>query len=98
MTNQQPTIGCIVHYELNDGDVDLIKSKHGDKYDKTLNQPRAGQAYAAMVVAAWNTTAPDEWAVNLQVFLDGDVTYWATSREERSDDESAGRWFWPPRV
>ncbi|GAA4560510.1 hypothetical protein [Planotetraspora kaengkrachanensis] len=32
---------------------------------------------------------------NLQVLLDGNDAYWATSRTE---GDEPGRWSWPPRV
>jgi hypothetical protein len=34
-------------------------------------------------------------AANLQVFLDGNDAYWATSRVEGSE---RGNWVWAPRV
>jgi hypothetical protein len=34
-------------------------------------------------------------AVNLQVFLDGNHSYWATSRSEGTDH---GQWSWPTRA
>lgn len=52
----------------------------------------AGQVYPAMVVEVFDPAAAG-W-VNLQVFLDGADTYWATSRVEGTE---AGRWSWPPR-
>lgn len=49
-----------------------------------------------MVVRDWNT---DAGTVNLQVYLDGNDTYWATSRV-RAENETGeqGQWHWPPRV
>jgi hypothetical protein len=51
--------------------------------------PLRGQAYPAMVVRVFG--GPN---VNLQVWLDGNDTYWATSRGEGDGD---GCWSWPPR-
>ncbi|MGP3965694.1 hypothetical protein ACTWPT_58105 [Nonomuraea sp. 3N208] len=33
--------------------------------------------------------------INLQVFLDGNDTYWVTSRSEGDQSDT---WTWPPRV
>jgi hypothetical protein len=56
------------------------------------NQALASQVYPAVVVRVF----PDaNGACNLQVLLDGNDAYWATSRTE---GEEPGRWSWPPRV
>lgn len=51
-----------------------------------------GDQFPAMIVRAWDTPTR---AVNLQVFLDGADTYWATSRTE---GDGPGSWHWPARV
>lgn len=48
------------------------------------NDPREGQVYPGVIVADWGGS------VNLQVFLDGNDTYWPTSRSE-FDPEKHGR-------
>jgi hypothetical protein len=53
------------------------------------NQVTAGDVYPAMIVRVWGDTP--ESAVNLQVHLDGNDTYWATSRV-------VGDYAWPERV
>lgn len=55
------------------------------------NAARVGQAYPAMVVCVFEGAA----VANLQVYLDGNDSYWATSRRE---GEEPGTWMWPPRV
>jgi hypothetical protein len=54
------------------------------------NTARAGDVYPAMIVNAWS-----DGSVNLQVFLDGPDSLWATSRKE---GQGQTNWSWPPRV
>ncbi|KAB2384747.1 hypothetical protein [Actinomadura montaniterrae] len=56
------------------------------------NRAQAGQTYPAMVVRVFD---PSATTANLQVSLDGNDTYWATSRTE---GDGEGHWVWPPRV
>jgi hypothetical protein len=58
------------------------------------NEVREGDVFPALVVRIWPTS------VNLQVFLDGNDTYWATSRLEASisgdsEEVQPGTWAWP---
>lgn len=85
-----PTIGRVVHYKLSVEDVGLIEQRRGGGPGNRLE---AGQNYPALVVRTWGDTS--ESAVQLQVFLDGPDTYWATSRTQ---GDAPGQWFWPPRV
>lgn len=82
-----PSVGRIVHYALSDGDVDTITRDYPDR--NTRNSVSPGQVFPAMMVATWG----GEY-VNLQVFLDGACTYWATSRGE---GDEPGKWLWPSR-
>lgn len=89
-----PTVGRIVHYTLAEYDVSAIRA---DRAENSLTQQgnpvTAGDVYPAMVVRTWGS---DEYsAVQLQVFLDGNHTYWATSR---SKGNGPGFWHWPPRA
>lgn len=89
----QPTIGRIVHYTLSEHDEASILRQY-PMHDAagvraSRNPASAGQTYPALVVRVFDPSA------NLQVFLDGDVTYWATSRTE---GDGPGYWAWPPRV
>lgn len=59
--------------------------------DTLRNSVQPGDVYPAMVVRVFDPTVT---TANLQVFLDGAATYWATSRTE---GEGAGCWAWPPR-
>ncbi|MEU8279799.1 hypothetical protein ACFYOK_04625 [Microbispora bryophytorum] len=53
------------------------------------NFAEAGQVYPAIVVRVWESSFN---SANLQVLLDGNDTYWATSR---SEGDQPGRWAWP---
>ena len=88
----QPTIGRIVHYTLTEQDAAQIANDRASAVDRTLrhNPVSPGQTYPAVVVRTFGGPA-----VNLQVFLDGTDTYWATSRVE---GDGPGQWIWPPRV
>lgn len=100
----QPTIGRIVHYTLNAGDAEAINRRRKDFADSQSaaaatgfvghvgNQAEAGQVYPAMVVRVFD---PRATTANLQVLLDGNDSYWATSRTERDGE---GGWAWPPRA
>lgn len=87
-----PTLGRFVHYTLNDADAEIITLRRKATGD-TGNTARAGQAYAALVVCVFEGAE----VANLQVFLDGNDSYWATSRREGEPGEH-GTWIWPPRV
>lgn len=56
------------------------------------NHAEAGQVYPATVVRVFDSSTS---TANLQVTLDGNDTYWATSRAE---GDEPGHWAWPPRV
>lgn len=56
------------------------------------NSASGGQQYPALVVRVFGEPSP---SVNLQVHLDGNDTFWATSCQE---GDEAGQWSWPPRV
>ena len=84
-----PSLGRIVHYTLSDYDAAAITQRRKD--DSTVaNLVCGGQVFPAIVVRVFGGTT-----INLKVFLDGDDTYWATSRVEGADQ---GTWCWPPRV
>lgn len=88
----KPTIGRIVWYKLGAGDVNAIANQRIEAQRGTSNQARQGDVYPAMVVRVFD---PSVTTANLQVFLDGGDSYWATSRTE-GDDE--GHWLWPERT
>jgi len=81
-----PHLGATVIYQLASYDVDQI-SKQREGQPRTFNDARETCRYPAIVVATWGGTQ-----VNLQVFLDGNDTYWATSRQL---GDEPGSWAWP---
>lgn len=122
-----PTIGRIVHYVLSEQDAQAINKRRTDydlfrrqfsgpsapgtsgadgHQAHVGNRAEAGQVYPAMVVRTFGGSA-----ANLQVFLDGNDTYWGTSRSNHEGDTGSthsvntpdisyhgGSWHWPPRV
>lgn len=88
----KPSIGRIVHYTLSQHDADEINRNRVDTA-QSGNHAREGDVYPAMIVRIFGETP--ESAVNLQVFLDGNDTHWATSR---TLGEGAYHWAWPERV
>jgi hypothetical protein len=84
----QPSIGRIVRYKLSDDDALSININRQES-QSLGNVAWPGDVYPAMVVRTWDTS------VQLQVFLDGPDTYWATSVLEGDGER---QWSWPPRV
>jgi hypothetical protein len=83
--SQTVSVGRIVTYVLTDADADLINQR------ATLANPaQAGDEYPALVVRVFGPPL-----ANLQVFYDGEGSYWATSRTE---GDTQGTWHWPARV
>jgi hypothetical protein len=81
-------LGDVVLYRLSAYDVDIIQRIRDTKGAKgyQANDVHAGQVFPAQVVRTFDTgdtgTVDDNTGtVNLQVNLDGDDTYWATSRQ-----------------
>lgn len=101
----QPTIGRVVHYTLSEHDADEINRRRqefrasGNAYAHSGfaghvgNEAREGDVYPAMIVRIFGDTP--ESAVNLQVVLDGNDTFWATSR---TLGDGPSHWAWPERV
>jgi hypothetical protein len=85
-----PTIGRIVHYTLSEYDATSIEQMPGRP---NRNPVAAGQTYPAVIVRIFGDNPGSH--VNLQVFLDGDCSYWATSRKEGTEP---GTWAWPARI
>lgn len=97
-----PSIGRIVHYRLSADDAADINRRRSDFQrgpgyaDRTGytghvgNEALEGALAPAVIVRAFDDTD----TVNLQVLLDGNDTFWATSRREGND---VGQWTWPVR-
>jgi hypothetical protein len=87
-----PALGRIVHYTLNEHDAAEINRSRADS-QQSGNQAREGDVCPAMIVRIFGQTP--ESAVNLQVFLDGNDSFWATSRARGT---GPFHWAWPERV
>lgn len=89
----QPTPGRFVDYTLTEQDAAIISSDRASRFAMNQaphrhNPVSPGDTYPALVVKAFGGGA-----ANLQVFLDGTDTYWATSRTEGEP----GKWgHWAP--
>jgi hypothetical protein len=88
----KPSIGRIVHYTLSQHDADEINRRRTDS-PPSGNHASEGDVYPAMIVRIFGETP--ESAVNLQVSLDGNDSFWATSR---TLGEGPFHWAWPERV
>ncbi|WP_326745244.1 hypothetical protein [Streptomyces sp. NBC_01760] len=95
-----PTLGRIVLYRLSEQDASNINRRRKDFRNSGAGADRTGfighignpavegQLCPAQIVRIFD----DSMAVNLQVALDGNDQYWATSRTEGTDP---GTWAWP---
>ena len=91
-----PSIGHIVHYRLTGSDADTINSRRhplttnpGDINCHIGNRVREGDAFPAVIVRVFDSSSD---IVNLQVWLDGADSHWATSRPQ---GEGPGTWESP---
>lgn len=95
MSDQQarpvPTVNRTVSYKLAAWDVDKINHRRAST-GAHGNDVKEGQVYPMVIVRVWGDT-PDA-AVNGQVLLDGEDTYWATSRVV---GDQLGQYSWPAR-
>jgi hypothetical protein len=89
-----PSVGRIVQYILTEGDAAAIYS--GSKLiDNSANGHKAGDVLPLLICKVWSDDPTEDTAVNGQVFVDGNFTYWATSRQQ---GDGEGRWHEPVRV
>ncbi len=111
MELQKPSLGRIVLYRLTPGDAEKINRRRttggaiaeriaGETWPDGAqahigNTVNAGDEFPATVVRVW-----DQDNVNLQVLLDGNDVYWATTIPPVAGDatSAAGCWRWPPRT
>jgi hypothetical protein len=102
-----PSLGRIVHYVLNENDAASTNKRRQDAKGSGIaatesgavvhfgNAVSAGQEFAAVVARVFPGSAGG--TANLHVLLDGNDSFWATSRKIGAADEQ-GSWHWPERV
>ncbi|MDX3199967.1 hypothetical protein [Streptomyces scabiei] len=101
----RPSIGRIVHYKISEAAAGQINRarKNFHEHARTSHEDSGlmghqgnwvaeGDVFPAVVVQVFNEATV---TANLQVLLDGNDTYWATSAAQGSEP---GRWSWPERV
>jgi len=100
-----PTLGRIVHYTLSEQDAEAINRRRKDARDSAAsldktgyvahvgNDVSAGDVYPLIITKVWGGTPTS--AVNGQVLLDGNDTFWATSV---AIGEGPRTFAWPPRI
>lgn len=95
-----PSVGRIVLYTLSSADAELITHRRGRSGAIRIvgNRVNAGDVFPMLITRVWGSDPGS--AVNGTMFLDGEDTYWLTSRccNLSDDDTLAGMWRWPPRV
>lgn len=88
-----PKIGRIVHYKLSALCAETVNRAETvnlrAKDNLICNRVNAGEVYPAMIVRTWGND--ESSAVQLQVFIDGNFTLWATSVTE-GDGERQFQW------
>jgi hypothetical protein len=102
-TPTKPTLGRVVHYRLTENDARSINIRRADWHETNVHGPqnigyqahvgnfvKEGEIFAADIVRVF-----EDGHLNLQVKLDGNDTFWATSVTNGRDN---GNWFWPPRA
>jgi hypothetical protein len=77
---KEPELGDVVCYRLSAADADLINSRRLHTGIQG-NFAGEGEDFPALIVRDWGAS------YNLQVFLDGADTYWATSRLLKEEPE-----------
>lgn len=99
----EPTIGRIVHYRLDAVDVDHISRRRVANAIEAAAWPAGAQAHVGnpvhvgqiipmIVTAVWPREFGDQPGVNGQCLLDGNDSFWVTSKQE---GDGAGTWAWP---
>jgi hypothetical protein len=110
MTQQKPSIGRIVHYTLSEQDAAAINKRRKDAQNLNAagvtlasqelgaqvhfgNQANADDIYPMVITRVFGDQPTS--AVNGQVLLDGNDTFWATSV---SLGDGGQHFAWPARV
>lgn len=96
MSMKIPAVGDRVLYTLSDYDAESINRSRADAVAAGAkvhgNSAAAGDVYPMDVVRVWGNQPGA--AINGQVILDGNDTFWATSR---CGGDLAGQYRWPER-
>lgn len=102
--------GRVVHYVINDQDAIEINRRrvpgvgHGENWPAGAqahvgNHVMAGEHFPAMVVRVFPHEFGDEPGANLQVLLDGNDQFWATSIPFAEPEAlRLGTWHWIEKV
>lgn len=101
--------GRIVHYVLTDSDAEQINRRrvpgvgHAENWPAGAqahvgNHVMAGEHFPAIIARVFPKEYGDEPGCNLQVILDGNDSYWATSVKHDGDPLNLGTWHWPERM
>ncbi len=102
-----PSVGRIVHLRLSDECARSINKRRSDARASIIsatnsgaivhsgNAVKEGEIYPLIITRIWSDEPTELTAVNGQIFLDGNDSFWATSVQQ---GDGAGQWFEPPRV
>lgn len=93
--------GRMVHYVLTDDDASSINARRiaseelqPERRLVVGNYARSGDHCPAVVVRLFEEKGGESGLANLQVFLDGDSSYWATSCYYSENAVLLGTWHW----
>jgi hypothetical protein len=101
-----PSVGRIVHLRLSAECAKSINKRRSDARSSGIsaansgaivhhgNDAREGDVYPLLITKIWSDKPTDATAVNGQIFLDGNDSFWATSIQQ---GDGPGKWFEPPR-
>jgi hypothetical protein len=87
-----PSVGRIVHYKLGKGEADQINKRRQDARLSQVAQGESGvvvhtgNTARAGDTRVWSDDPTENTSVNGQVFLDGNDSLWATSRQQGAHD------------
>jgi hypothetical protein len=96
-----PSVGRIVHIRLSAECARSINERRHDAYHSGIvstsqgNDARENDIYPLLITKIWSGEPKESTAVNGQIFLDGNDSFWATSVQQ---GDGPGKWFEPPIV
>ncbi len=90
LTNVRPYVGLMAIYTLSAGDAAAINAQRVTDLGHA-NAARVGDEYPFLICKVWSENPAPEHSVNGQVFIDGDFSWWATSRSQGAAHEES-RW------